>query len=210
MLEKQRKPTLQDMIDKSSAAAARAVVNLQRQKQTTNLYKATERLLRNYKRLQEWENDPESYGFFPAEKSKDISVAPPPGSGVRDKLDMTDEFVSARRRSFERTMAHYYDIKAAISQFVDQREFIVIRMYYFNEDVHGHEREPGARRYTFEDIASELSSIGEVYSVKTLRTWRTKLVQDMTVLLFGVDGAVSIESHEPKQKEDTEQKDEAQ
>lgn len=36
-------------------------------------------------------------------------------------------------------------------------------------------------------------------SVRTLRTWRTKLVQDMTVLLFGVDGAVSIESREPKQ-----------
>ena len=45
----------------------------------------------------------------------------------------------------------------------------------------------------------ELAAVGIEKSVRTLRTWRSKLVQDMTVLLFGVDGAVSIEAREPKQ-----------
>ena len=72
-------------------------------------------------------------------------------------------------------------------------------MYYFGEDVYGHDRGPDAKRYTFEDIVSELSSIGIERSIKTLCIWRSTLVQDMTVLLFGVEGAVSIEAREPKQ-----------
>lgn len=192
-----RKPTAQELIDQSARAAAKEVLRQQRQARGVNLYRATERLLRSYKMFRRWEECPEEYGFFPAGKSHDISVAPPPGLGLRDKVELNEEFVAARRVSFERTMARYYDIKAIVERFEDRPEFIVIRMYYFGEDVYGHDREPGAKRYTFEEIASELSSIGMERSAKTLRVWRSALVQDMTVLLFGVDGAVSVESRDP-------------
>ena len=191
--------TVPELIDQSAKAAAQEVLHQQRQARNLNLYRATERLLRSYKRFQRWEENPEEYGFFPTAKSKDISVAPPPGLGLRDKVELNEEFVSARQASFERTMARYYDIKAVVEQFQDKPEFIVIRMYYFGEDVYGHDRGPDAKRYTFEDIVSELSSIGIERSIKTLCIWRSTLVQDMTVLLFGVEGAVSIEAREPKQ-----------
>lgn len=115
-----------------------------------------------------------------------------------DRLDLYEEHVAARRASYERTKARYDEIDAVVRQFEDREEFVVIRMYYFNEDATGADR-GDAKPYTFEEIAEELSAVGLNRSVQTLRKWRTRLVQDMTVLLFGVDGAVSIEARDPKQ-----------
>ena len=74
-------------------------------------------------------------------------------------------------------------------------------MYYFGEDAHGNDRGPDARPYSFEEISEALTTAGIPRSEKTLRTWRTRLVQDMTVLLFGIDGAVSVESRAEQKQE---------
>lgn len=178
--------------------SAHEVVNLQHRQSNHNLYRATERLLRNYPSYKRLVENPQDYGFFPTEKSHDISIAPPPGSGVRDKVDILEDAINARRASWIRTKARFDEIDAVVRQLEDREEFIVIRMYYFNEDVTGADR-GDAKPYTFEEIAEELSAVGLNRSVQTLRKWRTRLVQDMTVLLFGVDGAVSIEARDPKQ-----------
>ncbi len=198
-----KKKTVQDYIDETAKKAAHEVVRAQRRERNINLYRATERLLRSYPRFKRWEEHPEEYGFFPVGKSKDISVAPPPGLGVRDRVELNEEFIASRKASFGRSMNHYYDIKAVVEQFQDRPEFIVIRMYYFNEDVHGNDRGPDARRYTWEEIAEELSSIGTEKSDKTLREWRSRMVQDLTVLIFGIDGALSVEARDPAQGQST-------
>lgn len=197
--EKKKRMTVNEIISETAKEAAREVVNTQRRQRNLNLYRTTERLLRSYKKYKAWEDHPEDYGFFPVAKSKDISVAPPPGSGVRDRVEIYEEFVNARKASFERTMARYFDIKAVVEKFQDRPEFPVIRMYYFNEDANGQDRGDDAKRYTWEEIAQELAAIGLERSVTTLRSWRSNLVQEMTVLLFGIDGALSIEAREPKQ-----------
>lgn len=196
--KKPRKKTMEEYIEEAARKGARATVNLQRQQRNLNLYRTTERLLRNYKTYQRMMEDLEEYGFEPVGKSHSISVAPPPGSGMMDRLDLYEEHVAARRASYERTKARYDEIDAVVRQFEDREEFVVIRMYYFNEDATGADR-GDAKPYTFEEIAEELSAVGLNRSVQTLRKWRTRLVQDMTVLLFGVDGAVSIEARDPKQ-----------
>lgn len=193
-----KQQNVKDIIKAAAREGARETVNLQRQQRNLNLYRATERLLRNYKAYQKLVTDLEGYGFEPIEKSHSISVAPPPGSGVTDKLDLYDEHVAARRASYERTKARYDEIDAVVRQFEDKEEFVVVRMYYFNEDANGQDR-GDAKLYTFDEIAEELEAVGIERSVRTLRTWRTKLVQDMTVLLFGIDGAVSIEGRGPGQ-----------
>jgi len=194
-----KRQSVNDIIKAAAREGARETVNLQRQQRNLNLCRTTERLLRNYKNYQRLVTDLEGYGFEPIGKSHDISVAPPPGSGVMDKVDLYDEHVAARRASYERTKARYDEIDAVIRQFQDKEEFVVIRMYYFNENAYGQDRDEDAKPYTFDEISEELAAAGIEKSVRTLRTWRTKLVQDMTVLLFGVDGAVSIEAREPKQ-----------
>ena len=83
-------------------------------------------------------------------------------------------------------------------------EFIVIRLVYFNEDVNGNYRGANARRLTWEEIAEQLDSIGIHRSVTAIRRWRSALVRDMTVMMFGLDGALSVESHDNRNKKKTE------
>ena len=193
-----KRQSVDDLIQKAALAGAQETVRLQRHQRNLNLYRTTERMLRNYKTYQRLVEDIESYGFEPVEKSHSVSVAPPPGSSVMDKVDLYDEYVAARKASWARTKARYDEIDAVVRQFEGEQEFIVIRMHYFNEDAYGNDR-GDAKPYTFDEISEELAAVGIDKSARSLRVWRTKLVQDMTVLLFGVDGAVSVEAREPKQ-----------
>lgn len=195
--EKKRKTKEQLYIDEAAKAGAREVLHLQHQQRNINLYRAMERLLRAYPKYKAMQEHPEEYGFLPVGKSKDISVAPPPGSGARDPIEALAEHVDSRASSYDRTMGRFMELEAVVRLFQDKPEFIVIRMYYFNEDANGNPR--GDEKYTFAEIAEELETIGIQRSEKMLRIWRTKLVQDMVVLMFGTDGAVSIEAREPKQ-----------
>ena len=193
-----KRQSVDELIQKAALAGAQETVRLQRHQRNLNLYRTTERMLRNYKTYQRLVEDIESYGFEPVEKSHSVSVAPPPGSSVMDKVDLYDEYVAARKASWARTKARYDEIDAVVRQFEGEQEFIVIRMYYFNEVAYGNDR-GDAKPYTFDEISEELAAVGIDKSARSLRVWRTKLVQDMTVLLFGVDGAVSVEAREPKQ-----------
>jgi len=199
MSEERKKTAQQKYIDEAAEAGARKVLLLQRQQADVNHYRAMEDLLRAYKKTKLWEDHPEEYGWFPTGKSHDISVAPPPGLGLRDKVEMNELFVQSKEASFIRSMARFYDLNAVIKLFENRREFVVIRMYYFGEDENGEDRGPDAKRYTWEEIADALERIGISRSVSVLRGWRSKLVREMTVQMFGVEGAISIESRDNTQ-----------
>lgn len=158
----------------------------------TNFYTATESLLRSYPRLL---NQLDEYDMTVRGKSKDISVAPPAGSGVHDWTDVQDEALQARMRSYVRTEAQLENIERAMRQFEDNPYFIVIRMYYFNEDCDGNPIEQTGRPRTMEDIANELEAAewGHARTAKTLSKKKNEIVRDMTVAMFGEAGAVSIE-----------------
>ena len=194
------KKNVEQIIEDTAKATASAVIGQQRQARSTNLYRAMERLLRNYPKLKKLVDNVADYGFTPVERSKSVTIAPPPG-GRRDRSDMLEDFILERQTSYERTKARFEEIDAVVRQFSDKPEFIVIRMYYFGEDAHGNDRGPDARPYSFEEISEALTAAGIPRSEKTLRTWRTRLVQDMTVLLFGIDGAVSVESRAEQKQE---------
>ncbi len=147
-------------------------------------------MLRNYRQAQMIMENPEEFGFFPKGKSKDISIAPPAGSGVIDKIELTENFIEGRRKAFEDYCEKWATIKAAIQAKEADDHFFVIQMYYFAEDLDGNFT---GKKYTFEDIANELSERGINRTVRCLRGWRTKLVQDMAVLIFGADAALTIE-----------------
>lgn len=198
--QKQRKRTMDEIIHKAAEEGARKVLKIQRKEADTNHYRAMEDLLRAYKNTKRWEDHPEEYGFFPVEKSHDISVAPPPGLGLRDKVETTELFVQSKETSFIRSMARFFELDAVVKLFEKRREFIVIRMYYFGENEYGEDRGPDAKPYTFPQITEALLNIGIDRSEKALRRWRSKLVQEMTVMMFGVDGALSIESRAQNSK----------
>lgn len=196
---KPKKKTVEDYIDETAEKTAEKVLLFQRKALEVNHYRAMENLLRSYKNVKLWEEHPEEYGFFPTGKSHDISVAPPPGLGLRDKVEINELFVQSKQLSFVRSMARFNELDAVIKLFQDRPEFVIIRMYYFGEDVNGQDRGPDAKPYTFPEISEALKTIGIELAEKAIRRRRTKLVREMTVMMFGVDGAVSIESREPKQ-----------
>lgn len=196
MSEKHR--SREQLIEQSAEAGARKVLQLQAHQRNINLYRAMERLLRGFAHRVRIAEHPEEFDFFKTGRSKDISVAPPPGTGVVDKIEAAELFTEARKKAYEVEMYKLQQTYYAIAPFENRPEFIVIRMYYFNEDVTGNPR-GDAKPYTWEEIAEELSCIGMDRGISTLRLWRSKLVQDMTVMLFGVDGAVSVEAREPRQ-----------
>ena len=194
---------MDQIIESAAKSAASEVVRQQRRSRNVNLYRAMERLLRSYPYLRKLALHPEDYGFVPPERSKSITIAPPAGGGVRDHEEMIADAISDRVASYERTKARYDELDSVVSQFKNRPEFIVIEMYYWNQDSHGNERDEDSKQYTFEDISQELSaSFGIQRSEKTLRKWRTELVQEMTVLLFGIDGAISVESRDIPSKSD--------
>lgn len=184
-------------IRETARATALEVLGLQRLAGRTNYYRVTERLLRNYKTLKRLVESPDEYGYIPPQRSSSISAAPPSG-GVRDPQEAMEAAIQAREESFSRTKAQFEILHAVVEKFVDRPEFVVIRMCYFGEDAQGNDRPENAGQYSWEEIAEELETAGVRRNEKTLRSWRTKLVQDMTVLLFGIDGAVSVENRDTR------------
>lgn len=186
------KKSIDEIILDTAKVTASEVVRAQRRAVGANLYRAMERLLRNYKTLARLAASEEDYMLIP-ERDHSISVAPPPGGVPRDREEIMQDKLDERRASYRRTVEQFNELAAVVRQFADKPEFVVIRMYYFNEDSSGRERGAETRPYSFEEIAEELAVTGLQRSERTLRKWRTDIVRDMTVALFGVDGAVSVE-----------------
>ncbi len=192
------KEEVKKIIVDAAKKAAEEVVRQQNAAVRSNHYKDTERLLRNYKAMKRLYDHPEEYPLVPPEKSKSVTVAPPSGSGFRSREDIMDEVIEARLRSYGVSCAQFRWIDDVIKQFENKPEFIVIRMYYFGEDAYGNDRPEGSKNYTFEEISEALAEAGLSRSEKTLRTWRSQLVQDMTVCLFVMDGTLSIGNRESR------------
>ena len=155
-------------------------------------YRKTEALLRAYPEIKRIHDHPEEYQFFQVEHSHDIGKAPPKGATFREKEDLEGAYTERRKQSFVKTMTMYYSITAAIQAEAKRREFIAVAMYYLNQDEHGNDRGADAPRQTWEDISVTLEAIGIKASARTLSAWRRKIIREMAVLLFGVDGALSI------------------
>ena len=196
----EKKTAQQQYIDEAAKAGAREVLHLQHKVFTINYYRATEDALRAYIKVKRQLEHPEEYGFFPTGKSHDISVAPPPGLGLRDKVEINELFVQSKENSFIRSMTRFAELDAVVRLFEKRPEFIIIRMYYFGEDANGEDRGIDAKPYTFAEISEALSYIGIEWSERACRYRRANLVRDMTVQLFGIDGALSIESRENTQQ----------
>lgn len=157
-----------------------------------NFFKAMESLLYNYKRLKALVSEPEAYiNAVAANKSKDVVRYSESNGGWRDPEDAKEERIRDREASYDKTKADFDRLDKVIERFRREREFPVIAMYYLHEDALGLDRDPDARKYTWEDIVLELDSIGIEATEKTARQWRSKMINDMSVCMFGAVAAIS-------------------
>lgn len=158
-----------------------------------NYYGAMVRLLRSYKALHELAEQEEDYMLL-REHDRSITVAPPPGGVPKDLLEVREEKLDAKREAYATSMTQFNRLDTVVRQVSDRPQFRVIRMCYFGEDYHGNQLPiaPDKDR-PWEEIVAEYDDNGDHHDAKTLRTWRNSLVREMVVLMWGVNGALSLE-----------------
>lgn len=158
-----------------------------------NYFKATETLLYNYKKLAALVADEEAYCEVEYHAGRKTFSASTHGAGYyeqKSEADIVEEMQEEKRRQYRETKYGFEKLKRAISLFEGQKEFTVIRLYYFGEDINGNPRKEG-RTATWEEVVAELEEAGILKEIKTARRWRNKIVNDMAVCIFGIAAAVS-------------------
>jgi hypothetical protein len=167
---------------------------------TKNYFAIVEKLLRNYKRLEMLlKNENEYLNIELHNKSKSITTfSPSSGNQYKTEADTAEEAARNKAVNYERTAANFREVEQVIDMFKEEKWFILIRMYYFNETPEGRERDSAAPPYTWEEIAAELSDLGIILSEKTARRWRNKLITDIAICMFGKPAAVSASQYRPK------------
>lgn len=158
-----------------------------------NYFKAMENLLYNFKKLAALVADEEAYCEVEYHAGKKTLAAAPTSKGYyqqRTEADIIDELREEKRKQFQKTKFGFESLNKAIRLFEGQKEFAVIRLYYFGEDINGNPRE-GGKAATWEEVAIELEEAGILKEIKTARRWRNKIVNDMAVCVFGIPAALS-------------------
>ncbi len=161
-------------------------------------FAAMEKLLYAYPALKALVADKESYLEVEYhQRSKDIVKATSGESGTAEH-DPLGELREQRRRSYERTREKFEELDGVIRQFRNNKKFHVIRMYYFNEDVHGNPRDAD-KRITWEDVAWELSEIGIVIDERQVRRWKNEMIRAMMVVMWP-ESAIYAATHQPRNR----------
>lgn len=151
----------------------------------TNYFKSMELLLRNYPQLAQLVIDADLY-MEDADRKRDKSIVSyRRNAGGLQPSEAEDEAERIRASNYAYTRARFDEIDSVVKVYKDRKEMRVVRMYYFGQDADGKQKLPSERQTTFEDIAVDLG-IDE----KTARRWRSDLVNDMAVALFGKCAAV--------------------
>ncbi len=161
---------------------------------TINYFRAMEMLLFNYKKLAMLVVDYDLYiaGHTSArpQRSKSVIMRTPDGNPP----DASDTEEIELQRNYSKTRTRFEELDRVVKLFKDRKEFNVVRMYYFNEDAEGNDR-GGAEAWTWEGIADALSSMGMVRDAKSARRWRSRIVNDMAVCMFGKPAAIGTSTY---------------
>lgn len=161
-----------------------------------NYFKAMETLLYNYKKLAALVADEEAYCEVEYHAGRKTFSTTPQAKGFiqrKTEAEIVEEMREEKQKQFKETKSGFDSLARAISLFEGHKEFVVIRLYYFGEDINGNPREGGTA--TWEEIAEELSDAGILKEIKTARRWRNKIVNDMAVCVFGIPAAVSAATY---------------
>lgn len=179
MVDKQTKAIIQSTVD-TTIDKINSVALIDKMKAIKDeTYKNTEQLLYNYKILKEHVEDEDGY-FAMIYKNKSGSII----SYSKNKVAYNEEeVISSRARSFDRSKNDLERLEKAIAKVNQKKEFKVIELKYFQKKLTGD-------TYNFEEIAELLSQIDgypNSLSEKTVRRWRSSLVKEISIHLFGSD-----------------------
>ncbi|KAE9633729.1 hypothetical protein GND95_08735 [Defluviitalea raffinosedens] len=141
-------------------------------------FKMTEFLLYNYPALKEQIASIDEYiSTVSKERSRSIIYWTNGGAGQEDIEDK----IKSRLDSFERTQADVLWIEQALNKIKDREEYFIIEKRYLK-------RKEDGSLYTYEEITDMYCEhVGKEISERTVRRYKTKLIHELSVLLFGSD-----------------------
>lgn len=176
------------IVEQTASAHKPRRIQAQRRRRATLLY--------NYKKLAALVADEEAYCEVEYHAGRKTFSTTPQAKGFiqrKTEAEIVEEMREEKQKQFKETKSGFDSLTRAISLFEGHKEFVVIRLYYFGEDINGDPREGGTA--TWEEIAEELSDAGILKEIKTARRWRNKIVNDMAVCVFGIPAAVSAATY---------------
>jgi len=136
-------------------------------------YTNTERLLYNYLTLKEHVSDEEEYmEMINKGKSSSVVIF---NSNRSNSPNYDDEALKQREASLERSRRDLDIIERALNKVKSRREYQVLEYKYFKKKEDGDS-------YTIEEIAEILDK-----SDRTIRRWRSSIVKDISIYIFGSD-----------------------
>lgn len=160
---------------------------IERQKAISNeVFKNTERLLYSYTRLKDHIAAEDEYmDMINKGKSKSIVMYSTKGVGGNTEL-LTDE----RRESYLRSKRDLERLESAINKVKRRKGFEVIQLRYFDRKKKIEDNKEVEETYTFEEIAEMLAGkkgFSEKVTEKTIRSYRSSIVKEIAISLFGTD-----------------------
>lgn len=143
-------------------------------------FKNTEKLLYSYNALKEHLENEDEY-LEMAFKGKSKSITSYSKNSFTTQTD--DELMAARLDSYYRSKSDLEKIEKALKTIKNRHGYEVIELKYLTEKKDG-------EHYTFEEIAdilAEKEGYSNTLDSRTVRRYRTKLVTEVAVLIFGSD-----------------------
>jgi hypothetical protein len=123
---------------------------------STNYFRSTELLLRNYTQLAQLVVNIDMY-MEDASRKRDKSVVSfRSNAGGLPPSEVEDEAERIRASNYAYTRERFDEIDRVVKVYADRKEMRVVRMYYFGQDADGKPRKQEDKRVTFETIAVEL------------------------------------------------------
>lgn len=153
--------------------------------QSVNYFGVMEKLLYNYPRIKRLLGDKAGYTKVDLQERSKSIVKFGVQQAHKDRETIIEELEQERESEYSKTLKQFKELEGVLQLFREDKRFIIVRMYYFNEQFDGTPRPPDAKAITFEDIAVDTGK-----DEKTLRRWRRSIVADMSICLFGAQAAM--------------------
>lgn len=171
-------------VTQATQQTAEALRSAQQTATERNYFKIMEKLLYSYPALKRIVSDKAAYTKVELQGRSGV-VRFKPNAAWKSQEDRLEELERDKEVEFDTTLKDFRRLDRVVQQFRERKEFVVVRMYYFNESADGTPKEADAPEATWEDLSIELEK-----DIKTLRRWRSKIVNDMAICLFGIDAAI--------------------
>lgn len=171
-------------VTQATQQTAEALRSVQQNAPERNYFKIMEKLLYSYPTLKRIVSDKAAYTKVELQGRSGV-VRFNPNAAWKSQEDRLEELEREKETEFDTTLKDFRRLDRVIQQFRERKEFVVVRMYYFNESADGTPKAADAPQATWEVLSEEIGK-----EIKTLSRWRNNIVNDMAICLFGFEAAI--------------------